>query len=467
MSTSADRSLLQRDIYTVSRLNQAVRQLLEGGFPLLWVEGEVSNLSRPSSGHVYFSLKDGQAQVRCALFRHRALLLSPNLANGRQLLVRARISLYEPRGDYQLQIEYLEEAGAGARRLAWEQLRQHLAREGLFDLARKRPLPALPRRIGVITSPTGAAIRDVLSVLRRRFPALPVLLYPAPVQGADAGARIAQAIGLASQRQDCEVLLLVRGGGSVEDLAAFDEESVVRAIAACRIPLVSGVGHEIDLTLADLAADMRAPTPSAAAELVSPDRLEWLQRFARLEERLTAAQRRRLQGGEQRLRLLAQRLLRQQPGRWLQDRGQRLDELEQRLRRAQQVRQERLQTRLEGLMAQLRLHAPLPRLERLEEQRQALEARLKMAMRHYLERQAQRLARAGQALHALSPLQTLGRGYAIIRRYPQGEIIHRADQVRIAETVEAVLGEGRLLCRVESLDSQLEPETGWTTGNSY
>ena len=449
---SSELSPLQQNIYTVSRLNQAVRQLLEGHFPLIWVAGEVSNLSRPTSGHVYFSLKDGQAQVRCALFRHRALLLNPYLANGQQLLVRARISLYEPRGDYQLLVEYLEEAGAGARRLAWEELRQRLAGEGLFDPARKRPPPRFPRRIGVITSPTGAAIRDVLSVLRRRFPALPILLYPVPVQGADAAARIAQAIGLASQRQDCEVLLLVRGGGSSEDLTAFNEEKVVRAIHACRIPLVSGVGHEIDLTLADLAADVRAPTPSAAAELVSPDRLEWLQRFARLEERLVAAQRRCLQAGEQRWRLLAQRLLRQPPGRRLQDRAQRLDELEQRLRRGLRLRLERLQARLEGLTVQLRLQAPLPRLRRLEEQHQALGARLELAMHHYLEKQAQRLARAGQALHAISPLQTLGRGYAIVRRYPQGEIIRRADQVKIADTVEAVLGEGRLLCRVEKVE---------------
>lgn len=452
MSTSPELFALQRDIYTVSRLNQAVRQLLEGGFPLIWLEGEVSNLSRPASGHVYFSLKDSQAQVRCALFRQRALLLNGDLANGRQLLVRARISLYEPRGDYQLIIEYLEEAGAGARRLAFEELCQRLAREGLFDPARKRPLPDVPRRIGVITSPTGAAIRDVLSVLRRRFPALPVLLYPTLVQGADAGARIAQAIELASQRQDCEVLLLVRGGGSSEDLAAFNEESVARAIAACRIPLVSGIGHEIDLTLADLAADVRAPTPSAAAELVSPDRLEWLQRFTRLEEHLTTAQRRRLQAGEQRWQVLAQRLLRQQPGRRLQDRAQRLDELEQRLRRALQQRLEQWQTRLKGLTVQLRLQTPLPRLERLEEQGQALAARLEMAIRHHLEIQAQRLARTGQALHTLSPLQTLGRGYAIIRRYPQGESIRRADQVSVAETVEAVLGEGRLRCRVETVE---------------
>ena len=443
---------LQRDIYTVSRLNQAVRQLLEGGFPLIWVAGEVSNLSRPSSGHCYFSLKDGQAQVRCALFRHRALLLHACLANGQQLLVRARISLYEPRGDFQLLVEYLEEAGAGLLRLAFEELRRRLAQEGLFDSARKRPLPCFPRRIGVITSPTGAAIRDVLSVLRRRFPALSVLLYPAPVQGADAGARIAQAIGLASQRQDCEVLLLVRGGGSLEDLWAFNEESVARAIVACRIPLVSGVGHEIDITIADLAADVRAPTPSAAAELVSPDRLEWLQRFARLQERLDAAQRRRLLTGRQRLELLAQRLFRQPPGRRLQARAQRLDELEQRLRRARQLQLERLQARLEGLKVQLRLQAPLPRLKRLEEQHQALGARLETTMHRCLEKQAQRLAQAGQALHTLSPLQTLGRGYAIVRRYPQGGIIRRASQVRLAETVEAVLGEGRLLCRVEKVE---------------
>jgi exodeoxyribonuclease VII large subunit len=451
---SLELPILERDVYTVSRLNREVRQLLEGSFPLIWVQGELSNLSRPASGHVYFSLKDANAQVRCALFRNRVMLAgTPPIANGQQLLVRARISLYEPRGDFQLLIEYLEEAGAGVLRLAFEELRQRLAREGLFDIARKRPLPRFPHRIGVITSPTGAAVRDVLSVLSRRFPALPVLLYAVAVQGAGAGAQIARAIELASQRQECDVLLLVRGGGSLEDLWAFNEEGVARAIHACRIPLVSGVGHEIDVTIADFAADMRAPTPSAAAELVSPDRLEWLHKFTLLEQGLSSTLRRQLDVGAQRLLALERRLAQQQPSRRLQDRAQRLDELEQRWRRAMQLRLEQLHTRLVGLTSQLRMQAPAPLIQRWQERCQMLNLRLETAMRHRLEQNTCRLAEIAHTLHTVSPLQTLGRGYAIVRRYPQGEIIRRATQVQVDNTVEALLGEGRLLCRVEKVES--------------
>ncbi|MFZ1641930.1 MAG: exodeoxyribonuclease VII large subunit, partial [Candidatus Contendobacter sp.] len=282
-----------RDIYTVSRLNQDVRALLEGEFPTLWVEGEVSNLSRPSSGHLYFSLKDAKAQIRCALFQNRAFLFRDCPRNGQQVLVRGRVSLYEPRGDFQIIVEYVEEAGAGALRRAYDELRLRLEREGLFAPERKQPLPRFPRRIGVITSPSGAAIRDVLITLRRRCPGLLVLVYPVPVQGDGAAERIAQTIRLASQRRDCDVLLLARGGGSLEDLQAFNEETVARAIFDCAIPLVTGIGHETDVTIADFAADRRAATPTAAAELASPDRLEWLHRVRLLAERLDSALQRR------------------------------------------------------------------------------------------------------------------------------------------------------------------------------
>lgn len=399
-----------RDVYTVSRLNQEVRGLLEVGFPTIWLAGEVSNLSRPASGHLYFSLKDARAQVRCALFRNRSGPLRARLDNGRQVLVQARVSLYEPRGEFQLIVDYLEEAGDGALRRAYEELRLRLQQEGLFDPARKRPLPRFPRRLGIITSPSGAAVRDVLHVLRRRFPALPVLVYPVPVQGDGAAAEIARAIESASRRRDCDVLLLVRGGGSLEDLWAFNEEIVARAIHACAIPIVSGIGHETDFTIADFAADLRAPTPSAAAELASPDRSEWLGRFEVQQERLISATRRRLLADRQNLSALAQRLTRQHPGRRLQDRAQRLDELEQRLRHA---------------------------------------------MRTRLRRHHERLTAIGRALNAVSPLQTLGRGYAIVRRPATGEVLRRADQARIDERLEVVLAEGRLLCRVEAIGDSL------------
>lgn len=399
-------AITTRTIYSVSRLNQEARDLLEDVFPLLWVQGEVSNLSRPGSGHVYFSLKDPGAQIRCALFLNRAALFRNHLRNGQQLLVRGRISLYEPRGDFQLIVEYVEDAGAGALRLAFEQLRLRLEQEGLFAPDRKQALPRFPNRIGVITSPSGAAIRDVLTTLRRRCSSLPVLIHPVPVQGDGAAERIAAAIRLASQRRDCDVLLLVRGGGSLEDLDAFNQEVVARAIYACTIPLVTGIGHETDVTIADFAADLRAATPTAAAELTSPDRLEWLHKIQLLNDRLERALRRALLERRQRVDELTRRLIRQQPRRRLQDNAQRLDELSQRLR---QALHNRLQT------AELRL-------------------------RHL----------SGQ-LHALSPLSTLNRGYAILRQ-PNGHIMRRADQARLGDTVEALLSRGRLHCQITAID---------------
>ncbi|RMD80440.1 MAG: exodeoxyribonuclease VII large subunit, partial [Gammaproteobacteria bacterium] len=324
-----------RRVYSVSQLNREARALLEEGFPLpVWVEGELSNLARPSSGHLYFTLKDEGAQVRCAMFRGRNRHLAFRPENGMQVLALGRIGLYEPRGDFQLVVEELEEAGEGHLRRELERLKRRLAAEGLFDASLKRPLPPFPRRIGVVTSPTGAALRDVLSVLRRRWALARVLVYPVPVQGAAAAPAIAEALALASARADCQVLILTRGGGSLEDLWAFNEEAVVRAIRACALPVVSAVGHEIDWTLADLAADRRAPTPSAAAELVSPDAAELLGLLqARLGHLAQAAGRRLALAGE-RHRAARRRLLVQHPGRRLQRGAQRLDELELRLGRA-------------------------------------------------------------------------------------------------------------------------------------
>ena len=396
-----------RDIYTVSRLNQDVRTLLEGEFPSLWVEGEVSNLSRPSSGHLYFSLKDARAQIRCALFQNRAFLFRDCPRNGQHVLVRGRVSLYEPRGDFQIIVEYVEEAGAGALRRAYDELRLKLEREGLFAPERKRPLPCFPHRIGVITSPTGAAIRDVLTTLRRRCPSVPVLLYPAPVQGDGAAERIASTIRLASERRDCDVLLLARGGGSLEDLQTFNEEPVARAIFVCSIPLVTGIGHETDVTIADFAADLRAATPTAAAELASPDRLEGLRRVRLLAERLDGALQRRFAEQRQRLAELTRRLDRAQPRHRLRDRAQRLDDLDQRLRAAMRLR---------------------------------------------LATASQRLCGLSNHLHALSPLATLDRGYAIVRHYPNGDILRRASEASVGDAVEALLSQGHLRCVVAEID---------------
>lgn len=370
----------RRNSHTVSGLNQQVRTLLESEFPIVWVEGEVSNLSRPSSGHLYFSLKDARAQIRCALFQNRALLFRDGPRNGQQIRVRGRISLYEPRGDYQLIIDYLEEAGYGALRQAYDELRLRLAREGWFALERKQALPRFPRVIGVITSPTGAAIRDVLATLRRRCPTLPVLIYPVPVQGDGAAERIARAIQRASQRRDCDVLLLVRGGGSLEDLWAFNQESVARAIMECAIPLVTGIGHETDVTIADFAADLRAATPTAAAEQAGPDQMEWLAKIRLLDKRLQQAIRYRLRGQEQQVISLRQRLIRQQPRRHLQNHAQHLDELDQRLRQALRNRLERERLQLNSLATLLRARTPINRLRERSQQLQNLAQRLRLAI---------------------------------------------------------------------------------------
>src|SRR3984957_11708602 len=288
-----------RDIYSVSRLNREVRVLLERGFGTLWLEGGISNLARPSSGHWYFSLKDAAAQVRCCMFRQRNMLSAFAARDGQKVLVRARIGLYEPRGEYQLVIDHMEDAGLGALKRQFEELSAKLAAEGLFAAERKRPLPSLPRPIVIITSPTGAAVRDILHVLARRFPAAAVLIYPVPVQGAAAAAEIVAALETTGRRAEFAVLLLARGGGSLEDLWAFNDERLARAIVASSIPVVSRVGHEIDFTIADFAADMRAPTPSAAP--AAPGAGEWLAALASLAARLARGARRRL--GEQRERL--------------------------------------------------------------------------------------------------------------------------------------------------------------------
>jgi len=438
----------RRDVYTVSRLNREVRALLDSTFPLLWVEGEISNLSRPGSGHLYFSLKDRDAQVRCAMFKMRNQLLSFAPADGMHILVRARISLYEPRGDFQMVVEHMEEAGDGLLRRAFEELKKRLSNEGLFDPAHKISVPRLPQRIGVVTSPTGAALRDILSILRRRFPAIPVLIYPVPVQGTAAAPEIARMIRLASQRKECDVLIVARGGGSLEDLWAFNEEIVARAIYDCPIPVVSGVGHETDVTITDFVADHRAATPSAAAELVSPNGEEWLQAFTNLGNRLLTQMQRQQQTKAQTLQWLDKRLAQQHPGRRLRDQGQRLDELEQRFNHAWRGHLRHAAARLGALSAGLHRHDPSRRLEHFQLQRDILSRRLVQAMKGMFEQRRQQLSGLGRALDAVSPLATLGRGYAIVS-LPDGTIVRAAETVNIGDRVETRLAQGRLVCTVD------------------
>lgn len=426
--------------------------------PPVWVEGELSNVARPASGHLYFSLKDNRAQIRCAMFRSRNQLARFRPDNGQQVLVRGRIGLYEPRGDYQLIVESMEEAGDGALRRQFEELRQKLEGEGLFAADRKRALPTLPRRIGVITSPSGAAIRDVLQVLQRRFPAIPVLIYPVPVQGREAAREIREVLTHAVARNEVDVLLLTRGGGSLEDLWSFNDEALARTIAECPLPIVSAVGHEVDVTIADLVADQRAPTPSAAAELLSPDGAAWLRRFQVAAERLQLVQERRQQQEAQRLDNLLKRLEQQHPGRRLRDHAQRLDELAVRMEQAWRTGQRLRTTALEQAHRRLRAADPARGIGHRRERIRNLERRLHAAQHHQLEHSRERLAGLARTLETVSPLATVSRGYAIVQQPDDGAVVRRATDLQPGAPFTARLANGRIDARVEAVHE----EEKWT-----
>jgi exodeoxyribonuclease VII large subunit len=442
-----------RDVYTVSRLNAEARALIEASFPLLWIEGEISNFARPGSGHWYFSLKDDQAQVRCAMFRNRNQYLALTPRDGMQVLLRGRVSLYEGRGEFQIIAEHMEEAGDGALRRAFEALKARLSAEGLFNPELKRPLPRLPRRIGVVTSPTGAALRDVLSVLRRRFAAIPVLVFPVSVQGAGAAEEIAAALDKAGRVGGCDVLLLVRGGGSLEDLWAFNEEAVARAIRRSEVPVVVGVGHETDFTIADFAADARAPTPSVAAETVSPDAEAWVREYAGYERKLDRQMAMLLERHWQRLDWLDKRLEQQHPQRRLAQQRERLAGLRQRLTSTQRAGLQGLTITLERLGAALQRHSPQRRLEQHKLREARARERLMSAMREQLASRGHRLEAATRSLETISPLATLARGYSILTDAQGGRVIRASKDVALGETLAARLHEGTLDLTVEGKDS--------------
>ena len=395
---------------------------------------------------MYFSLKDAGAQVRCALFRGSRRLLGFEPRDGLHVLARARVSLYEGRGDFQLIVEYLEEAGEGALRRAFEVLKQRLAQEGLFESARKKPLPRLPKRIGLITSPSGAVLHDIVTTLRRRFPAIAVRLYPVPVQGAGAAEKIAAAIRLAGERKDCDALIVARGGGSLEDLWAFNEEAVARALYACPLPVVAAIGHETDFTIADFVADARAPTPTAAAEMLSPDWREWFGAFRQCAQRLEQLLQDRLQRANQHVDWLSARLI--HPRQRIELFRQRLHGLSLRLQLVQAGQRQLAHVRLMELAARLHRLSPAPRLRALAQQRQHLRQRLQGGMRHALASADERLRHLAQTLHTLSPLATLDRGYAIVRQ-DDNTVIREARSVKRGEHVRAQLARGWLDCRVE------------------
>lgn len=422
--------------------------LLEHGIPLLWIEGEVSNFSRAVSGHWYFSLKDREAQVRCAMFRNRNAVLRFTPGNGQRVLARVRVTLYEARGEFQLVVEHLEDSGVGALRREYELLKARLEAEGLFDAARKRALPRLPSCIGVVTSPTGAAVRDILNILARRFPAARVVIYPSAVQGKAAVPQLLEAIAQASARAECDVLVVARGGGSIEDLWAFNDEAVARAIRATPMPVVTGIGHEIDFTIADFAADLRAPTPSGAAELVVPDGEEWRRALTRLDARFMQAIRRQLRDDADRVTALQRRLALAHPGQRLRQQAQRLDDLEQRLGSRVQLSLARRRHALQTLSARLARVSPQLALQARARRHALLDARLHASLARHLGALQQRLALAARTLDAVSPLATLERGFAIVTRQSDGALLREASTVNENDLIEARLARGRVQARV-------------------
>ncbi|MBU2678103.1 MAG: exodeoxyribonuclease VII large subunit [Gammaproteobacteria bacterium] len=413
---------------SVSQLNRRVKTLLEQGIARLWVEGEISNLSRPASGHIYFSLKDDSAQVSAAWFRQRQRGPAIGFKNGEHVLAYGRVSLYEARGNYQLIVEQMEAAGEGVLKRRFEALKKKLLDEGLFDEDRKQALPALPERIGVITSPSGAAIRDILSVLGRRFPAIPVVIYPAAVQGDAAPAELVEALATAVRRDECDVLIIGRGGGSLEDLWAFNDEQLARAIADCPLPVISAIGHEVDFTIADFVADVRAPTPSGAAEIVVPSQHDWQRRIATLALRIGRI-------GE----------------RAVEDRAQQLDWLTGRVVSAVQRRLLAHTNQLQTIRSELVQLSPAVSVQRSMGRLAQLRQRLAAGARALVSANDHRTALLGRALHSVSPLATLDRGYAIVTEASTDKVLLRATDVGVGDEIRARLSEGKLVATVRKV----------------
>ncbi len=439
---------LDREILTVSQLNQRARLLLEDVFPQVWVEGELSNIAKPASGHVYFTLKDHNAQVRCAIFRQQASRVRELLRDGLLVRVRGRVSLYEGRGDYQMILDSVEAAGDGALRLAFEALKAALQTEGLFAQERKRALPKYPQRVGVITSPSGAVLHDIVSVFARRAPHVQLTLIPTAVQGREATAQIVNALALA-ERAHYDAIILARGGGSLEDLWCFNEEAVARAIAACQTPIISAVGHETDVSISDFVADLRAPTPSAAAELLAPDRSELLNHLRSTERRLALRINEALNRSRIQLQHLRQRL--RHPRERLEQHHQRLDDLSLRMQRAIQANLQQQQKSFSHLQSRLSVQHPQDALSAQQQLLNTLQQRLVRASQLSLQQAQQRLHTLLQTLHLVSPLATLERGYSILTTDDQQQIIRSVQSVQPAQTLQARVADGYLTLQVQSI----------------
>lgn len=439
--------LEHNEIYTVSRLNNEVRFLLEDTFATLLIEGEISNFAAPHSGHWYFCLKDASAQVRCAMFKSSQRDVGFIPKDGLHVLIKARVSLYENRGEFQLIAEEMEERGEGKLRRAFEALKKKLAAEGLFDTAHKKALPPFPKQIGVVTSATGAAIRDILIVLKRRHAALSVIIYPTLVQGENAAPAIVRAIQTANRRNECDLLILARGGGSLEDLWPFNEEMVARAIYESKLPIVSGVGHEVDFTIADFVADMRAPTPSAAAEMVTPDQSELMQLLLRQRQTLVRIMRHKLANQTQQLTWMQKHLSQLHPTRRLREKMQLLDFYEATFTQLHFRLINQRQTQVNELKAKLLNLSPHYGINQMQHQLQYKQGQLKNFMMAIFQHKKMQLGNIASRLDALSPLATLKRGYAIVTA--KNQIITESHQVKPGEKLNVKLNKGQLTCVVE------------------
>jgi len=438
-------------VLRVAELARSIKELLESNVPMLWVRGEISNFVRAASGHWYFSLKDEQAQVRCVMFRHKNQILLQGIGNGAQVEVQAVATLYEARGDFQLTVEQLRPAGLGVLYEQFAQLKQKLEDEGVFAVERKRALPAFPKRIGLITSPQAAALRDVLTTLKRRLPGVPVILYPAPVQGAGSAEKIAQAICTANQRAECEVLILCRGGGSIEDLWAFNEEVVARAIFASDIPVISGVGHETDFTIADFVADERAPTPTAAAQRVVPDRHALLQGLRDTAQHLQRAQRNRLQNAMQAVDYLQRRLV--HPAQQLQRQSQQLAQLQQRLQRNVAHRLQQQQWRCQAVVQRLR--GAGSDFVRLQQSHVHWAERLAKTVSTLQMQRTVRVENAAHQLKLLDPRQVLSRGYSLVQD-EKGHLVSDATQLASGQALRITFAKGWAQTEVKARGGQVE-----------
>ena len=444
----------QRDIYNVTRLNREVRAVLEGSFPSIWLKGEISNFACPASGHMYLSLKDVHSQVRCAMFKGKNRFLKFEPENGAEVLVRANVSLYEGRGEFQLIIEQMELAGEGGLQRAYEELKQKLFKEGLFEEDHKKPVPTMPRTIGVITSPTGAAIRDILSVLKRRYPAGNIIVYPVAVQGDGSAEQITTMLKTAERRNECDVIIVSRGGGSIEDLWAFNNETMARTIFDCSVPVVSGIGHEIDFTIADFVADQRAATPSAAAELVSPDQMQIKQTLSLQHTRLSQILQSSLRTLKQNISHLEKRL--PHPATQLQNNAQRLDAISLRMNHSINSTVTQQNHRLHEQLSNLNKHSPLQRLKFYMERSEQIHQRLQQATNHLYQNLNAQIQTVARALNAVSPLATLNRGYAIVEKYDNQEIIRDARQLVSGDEVLTRFSKGQAKCTVNEIFANVD-----------